>query len=538
MQRPPRRPGQPPRGPAPRKPNPQTQNRRSRPNRKTAPSQGRKRFTQRTQAAPGSRSARRAPKKSFRFPWQKKRNTWFKTEHPAQRRNLPKSNWFPYAPEEPDPKTKTKREKKPFKFELRYRPWMSSISSVLLVIGVGSLVSGIGWLSMQYLMHPKSIVWVNSYLPKPLQIKIAGWDQPYTLIEVQRQLKASGLTMGAKIRLTNGKQADMLIPVLKTDNTCISSLNTCTKIVELRVYRPTQHPYKKAKSPHFQMIDQLPISGMEDWFVQEPFVNAQVDVPPPSDRLLGFDRVEKLERRAPKGGTWLTLKGEQTQLGLYGQIFLYSPKTASLVAMVPWSSPNGELPNWENIASGGTSELVVDQTIGLETLYQVYSLQPDSRNVSGLALKPIDLKQPALNDRQYADAIDLARNGLWSLALKRLQSFGKQTFTKNPVAGLQRDVIAYHAKRFQTQADRDSASTSQQVQAHLLDGRWEKAIAVVKSVPGDREDVIELLNADAGQLIRRLKAATTITPGNRALQAWNAAMKLARSGQSNAIAWL
>jgi hypothetical protein len=484
--------------------------------------------------APPNAAGLYAPKRRLRLPWVKPKNPWFQSDHPTQRRSLKQSNWFPYAPEpEPAPPKPT------FKLKLRYRPWMSSVSSVLLVLGIGGAVTGCGWLSMQFLMNPKSIVWVNSYLPKPLQLKIPGWDQPYPIADIKAQLKKAGLTMGEPMRLTDGSKAELLIPVFATDDACISSQNTCTKITELRVYRPATHPYPKVKSQHYQMVDQFLVAGMEDWYVQEPFVNAQVDVPPPSEFLLEFDTIERLDNNAPKSSSvWLSLKGERQQLGSYGQVLQYSPKTSTLTAMVPWSSPNSELPRWENVAAGGTPELVVDQTIGLETLYQIYSLQPNSRKPGKFDLQAIDLKKPALDDRDYQDALKLANTGLWSLALKRLETLGKSVFDDNPIAGLQRDVIAYHAKTFKEQAEAKSASTSQQVQSSLLDGRWEKAIAMIKAAPEDRDAVIDLLNADSGQLLRRLQVATELNPGNGALQAWNAAMKLARDGKKGALAWL
>jgi hypothetical protein len=430
------------------------------------------------------------------------------------------------------------RVKPPWRFNPRSRAWIANCSSILLVLGVGSAVIGFGWLSVQFLVNPRSLVWVNSYLPEPLQLKIPDWDQPHTLAEIEQQLKTGGLSMGDPIRLTASDQSDILIPIFAADRDCMVSHNVCRKILELRIYRPAVHPYRKRRAQHFQIIDQMAISGLSPWLVQAPFVKAQVDVPTPSDRLLEFTSIEVLDRGAPRGGTWLTLKGEHPQLGLYGQVLLYSPKTSTLLTMVPWSSPNGKLPTWENIASGGTPELVVNQTIGLETQYQIHALQPDSQNPSGVALRTIDLEQPALKNPAYIEAFQLARSGLWSLALQRLDALGKNLFAQNGRARLQRGVIAYHAKMFQAQAQRQSASTSQQVQAYLLDGRWEKAIAVVKAAPSDRADVLDLLNADSGQLLRRFTSALAITPNNSALQAWNAAGKLARDGQAAAIVWL
>jgi hypothetical protein len=464
----------------------------------------------------------------FSLPWRKQSGPqWFGQDHPAQVRNLQKSNWFP-APPEPEP------PKPPLK--LSYRPWMTSFSSLLMLMGIGGAVTGVGILSIQYLTNPRSVIWVNNYLPAPLQLKIPGWDQPRTMKEITAELRRTGLSLGDRLDLSDrGDKADFLIPVLKTEPDCVE---ICTQIVELRVYRPTRHPYAQSKEPYFQMVSQLPVAGMEDWFVQEPFVNAQVDVPPPSATVLGFESVEMLEEQAPKDGRWLTMKGERSQTGAYGQILHYNPSRAALTAMVPWTSPGGELPHWENVTSGGTSELVVDHTIGLEPLFQVFQVDPDRSNNSGFKLREITLASPALSAAAFGDAMKLAQNGLWTLAAAMIESLGKDALNDNTLAQGQRDLIRYHANVFKAQADQASASTSQQVQSSLMDGRWEKAQQIAKLAPDDREDVLELLNSDTGQLLKRLKAATAVNPGNPALQAWNVAMKLARAGKGSTIAWL
>jgi hypothetical protein len=165
-------------------------------------------------------------------------------------------------------------------------------------------------------------------------------------------------------------------------------------------------------------------------------------------------------------------------------------------------------------------------------------LEPDRANLSGLKLRNLSLTKPVLEARSYLDALKLAKVGLWSLALESINALGEDTLKGNTTAQLQRDVIKYHAQIFKAQSEQPSANTSQQVLADLMDGRWEKAIKAVKATPGDREEVIELLNADSGQLLKRLAAALEIEPGNPALQSWNAAMKMARGGKGSAIAWL
>jgi hypothetical protein len=456
---------------------------------------------------------------------------------------LQNAKWFPQAPAaEPAKASPTPKAPKATPAILRplskinYKSWATSLSSLMLLAAIGGGVTGAGWLSVQFLLNPRSVIWVNNYLPEPLQLKIAGWDQPRTLREITAELTKSGLWLGDQIRLSSDdKKSEFVVPVFQNREDCIED---CQQIVELRVYRPVQHPYRKTKEQHFQMVSQLPTLGMEDWFVQEPFVNAQVDVPPPSAAILGFDSVELLSEQAPKEGVWLTLKGERDQVGVYGQILHYNPRKFSLTAMVPWTSPARELPTWENVTLGGSPELVVNQTIGMEPHYQVYLLEPERNNLSGLKLRALSLTKPVLEARAYMDALKLAKSGLWSLAVKAMESLGEEAFKDNSTAQLQRDVMRYHANIFKAQAEQASANTSQQVLSELLDGRWEKAIKTAKASPDDREDVIELLNSDAGQLLRRLAAAIEIDPGNPALQSWNAAMKLARSGKASAIAWL
>ncbi len=480
------------------------------------------------------------------------RAAYVKNQEHLKNMALKTAKWFPAAPPEPQARPVEPSPRRPWfrkpqpqsaqsppatpRWSIDYRAWAGGLSSIMLLLGIGGVVTGAGYLSVQFLMNPRSVIWVNRYLPEPLQMKIAGWDQPRTLKEITAELKKSGLWFGDQIRLGETKQdADFIVPVFQNREDCVED---CQQIIELRVYRPVTHPYHKTKDQHFQMVSQLPVLGMDDWFVQEPFVNAQVDVPPPASTILSFSALESIGDQAPKNGIWLTLKGERNQVGTYGQVLHYNPGKSSLTAMVPWTSPANELPHWENVALGGSPELIVNQTIGLEPLFQVYLLEPDHSNLSDLKLRAISLTKPVLEARDYSDALKLAKSGLWSMALQSLERLGEGGFKDNATAQLQRDVIRYHAKIFQAQSEQASASTSQQVQADLLDGRWEKAIKTIKASPADREEVIDLLNSDSGQLLKRLKTALEIEPGNAALQAWNAAMKMARGGKGSAIAWL
>jgi hypothetical protein len=408
--------------------------------------------------------------------------------------------------------------------------WWAALS-LLGLLGIGAGVVASGWIGLQFLTNPRSLIGLNQYLPEGLHIPIPGWDQPRTLAQIQTALQQSGSKAGSPVYLGSNRQtADLLLPVIESDRGCVGR---CERIVELRIYRPIQHPFSKDKEPYFQLINQRNIEGLEEWFVVEPLVNVKAAQPGGTDRL-GLAEISTLSDQAPSDGVWLNLQGRREEMA-YGQILHYDPGRTTLNMLADWTSPNGTPPSWLDVTGDGKPELVVDQTVGLEPQFQILRvLQP---LLGTPKLEAITLLRPALSDRRYEDALLLARNGLWSLALQKLQAL-KKDVSWSDAAQQQLVLIQYHAKVLNQQADRASASTSQQVQANLMDGRWEKAAQVVKAAPDDRDDVINLLEYDSGKLWKRISMALQLEPGNPHIQAWAAAMRLAQNGKGDAIAWL
>jgi hypothetical protein len=434
----------------------------------------------------------------------------------------PEPKWFP-APPPPDAPSPP----------LDVRGLVSSFSAVSGLLMVGALVVGTGVLSAQFLISPKSIVWVNQYLPEGLQLQVPGWDQPRTMAEIADDLQKAGLKPGEKMVLGADKKDDIMIPVLETSSVCAQN---CDRIVELRIYRPVNHPYRNQKGPHFRMVAQVIAEGLEDWFILSPMLDAEAEKTGGNGDKIGFNIVEQLGNERNEKGIWLTLKGEKADGDrniAFGQLLHYNPKKAMLMPMEPWTSPAGELPAWQDITGDKRPEWVVNQTIGLEPAFKVYQLHPDG-HPSGYRFKAIDLEKAALDNRSYIDAITLARSGLWSPALAYIENLKKQGGDWNTAAQVQMDFIAHHGKAMKAQADQPSNSTRQQVLISLMDGRWDKAIAAVKAEPEDQGDVMDLLQFDSGILGRRLATARNLNSSS-ALQAWNVAFVFAKEGKGAAL---
>ncbi|MBD2330155.1 hypothetical protein [Alkalinema sp. FACHB-956] len=400
-----------------------------------------------------------------------------------------------------------------------------------LLLSVGSLVVGAGVISAQFIVQPKSVVWLNRYLPESWQIPVSDWDAPQTLAEIRAEVKQEGHILGEKLALA-GK--DVLYPVVAETFNCSAK---CDRIVELRVYRPAQHPGRSSHDPHYQLMSQIPLAGLEEWFVLEPMANLQM-VAHGTSTVLGLDRVEKVEPPNGKSGIWLNAIGEKDAGGnrlKFGRLVQYDPKRGQLQALIPWTSPTGELPYWQQVTGNSQPELIVNQTVGLEPQLQIYQLIQSSQ---ALRLKEIALLKPALQAGDYGDALLLARSGLWSIALERLKAIKQQEPKWPAQAQAQLDLIQRHANLTQAQAKQSSTNPSQQILSQLIDGQWKAAIEVFQAAKDDRESLLENIRLDAGRVWRRVMTAVELDPGNPYAQVWGAVLMDDREGRKSTQKWL
>ncbi|MBD1854669.1 MULTISPECIES: hypothetical protein [Leptolyngbya] len=418
-------------------------------------------------------------------------------------------------------------------------PWKSVGSFLAIASAAGCVVTSI-WLSTEFIMDPKSVAWMNRYLPDDAQIPISAWDDPKSLKEVQADLRKAGLYAGEVVRVETVKQGkpkqiDILMPVFRP-----GQADQDDRLVELRAYRLVKN--STARKPEaLQFVNQIEVREMREDFVTEPLVRARA-MNPSSDRELPFTNVQRLEDRAPQNGIWLNVNGKLQQGDssiAYGQVIYYNPITTAMSAMLSWTSPDGELPTWQAVPKGRPAEFVVNQTVGLEPDFQVYQLRSVKRKNIPFQLQPISLSQPAIANGAFTDALFLARSGLWSNASEYLKSVKRRVGSAwTPAAQAQMDLIDRHAKITKTQADQPWANVSQQILANLLDGRWERAAQVMEKSSIDHPEVLDVLKYDPGRVQKRINAALQFNPSRSEVQMWGALRMATQQGKPNAIAWL
>lgn len=423
--------------------------------------------------------------------------------------------------------------------KIRALPW-KSIGSFIAIASAAGLAGTSIWLSSAFIIDPRSVAWMNRYLPNNAKIPVSPWDDPKTLQEIQADLKRAGLYSGELFRIEtaqkgNLKQTDVLMPIFR-----LGKEGGADRLTELRAYRIVKNPTPR-KPEALQFINQVEVRQLREDFVTEPLVRARA-MNPSSDREVPFTEVRRFEDRAPRNGTWLTLSGKLQQGDhaiVYGQVVYYNPITTAMSVMLSWTSPDGEIPTWQSVPKGRPAEFVVNQTVGLEPDFQVYQLRSVNRKTIPFQLQPISLSQSAITSGAFDDALFLARSGLWSAALEYLQSVKRRAGSDWTLAAqAQMDLIARHAKITKTQAEQPWASASQQVLANLLDGRWERAAQVVEKLPVEQTEVFDVLKYDPGRIQKRINAALQFDPARSEVQMWAALRLATQQGKPQAIAWL
>lgn len=191
------------------------------------------------------------------------------------------------------------------------------------------------------------------------------------------------------------------------------------------------------------------------------------------------------------------------------------------------------------MTQGGFPELLIDQTVGLEPKYLIAQLKPRDFLPDPIQLEPISLSEFALDDRDYKNALLLAKGGLWSPALKLMQSVKAKVGDWPTLAQTQLELIQLHAKITQGQAQASWSSSSQKILADLFDGQWSVALqAFTKALDEGNSELANFLKNDPGRVMKRVEVALRVDSSQMEIKAWGAIMLAAQQGQSVAIAWL
>ncbi|MCY7323652.1 MAG: hypothetical protein LH660_18065 [Phormidesmis sp. CAN_BIN36] len=419
-----------------------------------------------------------------------------------------------------------------------------TVGAIGLLSGAAALLIGGAWLSVEFILDPRSVIWLNQYLPEGSKILVAGSEELRTLAELQAALKKTGRAIGDPISLESTlkeakKSSDLLLPVLSRKEPCDLD---CDRIMELRVYRPTANSDRQGKQNYIELISQLSVNGLDESFVLTPFAEVRGD-DQGSSRILPLTTLQRFEDKVPSQGVWLNLSGQRAQGDssvAYGEIVHYNPSQTHLSVLLRWTSPIGEAPVWQKRAKGMLSTLVVNQSIGLEPHFDAYQVRARKFIPDPLQLVPVSLAEPALDNGAFVDALFLARNGLWSTALEFLRSVKNRQAPAewSTDAQAQMDLVERHAQATKLQAEEPWANASQQVLVNLIDGRWAKATQVLQASPHDRDEITSLLKSDSGRLWKRVSALLRVNQTRQDVQVWGALILMAQQDKPRAIAWL
>jgi hypothetical protein len=423
--------------------------------------------------------------------------------------------------------------KAPLKPKSRLQGCLTTLGVIALFIASSAVIVGGIRLGILLMVNPNAVAWLNNFLPEWTRIPVSATSPPKTLDAIEAEIRQTGLIPGEALALSksglNEGSTPLLLPILKSSPVCQSD---CEEIVELRVYQPTKPKY-------YQLVTQLPISGPEEYFVLSSLANTKSDQAN-SSRSLPLTKLTR-DENAPEPGFWFNLSGQQLSgdtPNTYGQVIHYNPDQMHLSVMLQWTAPNENRPDWQQITGDAKPELVINQTVGLEPHFKVYRLQPRNFVPDPIALEEISLLSPAIDTPSFRNALVLARPGLWSPALKILQSQKSKNWSA--AAQAQLDVIRLHAQITESQAKQAWASPSSSILANLIDGRWGDAVLVFQSsVPGPQaQEIVTLLKTDSGGLWERVTAALKVYPDDINVQAWGALILAVQQGQPKAISWL
>ena len=422
----------------------------------------------------------------------------------------------------------------------------ASIFVVVTLFSSASIVIALSWISILFIFNPLSVSWLNPALPEWAKIGSNSKDKPHTVEQIQAEIKKQKRISGKIIALETDIDESFLIPIFRQRSNCHSD---CKYIVELRTYQlATDFEWGSASlggsrpQKHYYLTNQFPVTGPEEFEVIAPLVDASIEDTPGSSIPLPVTEIKRFGKDAPEPGVWYYLQGNRSSgsnLTAYGHILHYNPKRRDLQRMISWTSPSGDLPQWEQITGSDEKELVIRQTVGLEPRLRIYQIKPSEFVINPIKLSEITLKPPALKDGSYKDALLIARNGLWTPSEKWLQFIKKQQKGKiSSEAQAQIDLVREHSQLTKKLADRSWASPSQQVLAYLIDGRWGEALKVFEASPQNPEEIRNLLKSDTGRIKSRINAALEVNSSRSEVQAWKALVIASQEGTNQGYYWL
>jgi hypothetical protein len=392
--------------------------------------------------------------------------------------------------------------------------------ALVALLSLGGGLGLLGWsfqLGLRLIMDPEALPTFARWPGSQAQLL----SSTTTLEQVRQRAEAEQRRLGEPLGLgdTDGL---MVVPVLTLED-AIAALVLV-----------------QGGEPDGRTIALVPVQPLPREEVLAPWLNhPQAPIaPPPSFPLTRLTTLATPpEPLAPGEGSWLTLEGTWQQQGItlrYGQLIYIDHRAERLDLLVPWSSPANRSPQWADLDGESPSDLIVDETIGLDPAlrgWQVLAGPPPRLQAVSWVRVPVDARAQA---GDYQQALRLARGGLWQAALEQLTAL-KDSLAKDwtLAAEAQRRLMERHAAITRQQADQDWSTPTQQILALLIDGRWETALERLEANPALTPAVINRLGVDPGRLWNRISAAAALDDPDPAVFVWGGLAIQAQQRQPN-----
>jgi hypothetical protein len=396
--------------------------------------------------------------------------------------------------------------------------WLGNLTALIIILSLGGTIGYGAWIAIQYIIAPEKVKWVNPYLPEWTKQPVANDKSDQTLEQITEELKKKKLLSGEEIKFSDSdKQEYLLIPINKKDS---------KQIVSLRLYQQNSENKK-----YYKQINQIDIDNYAGQ----------------NGELLPLTKIIRLEGNENKTGIWFNIYGQikdKTPLN-YGKILNYNPEENNLNLMLDWNNQNDDLPYWQQVTGNNLLELVINHTKGLYPNLQVFKLKDRKFVGSPYELTEIYINQPEIVDKvdnkflkDYRNALNLAKNGLWTAAFNLLETL-KNTSSWTEEAQDQLDVIKLHSDLTESQAYKNWEQVHQQFIANLINCSWKNAILSFQSADeNQRYKIAKILKDDDNAQVKGIEIALEIYPKNTDLQTLFAMILSAKYGYEKAMLWV
>ncbi|TAD76426.1 MAG: hypothetical protein EA001_12340 [Oscillatoriales cyanobacterium] len=419
-----------------------------------------------------------------------------------------------------------------------------SVGAVLTLGGAIALVTTGFAVGVRSIVDPEAAAWLEHWLPEPSG---ATTRDLKTVAQLRSELNRATQRMGEILPL--GQQ--WLVATVRQQQPNCKAGAACWPIVQLRAYQAQPTAQTADRPAVYRLITTLDLQGPPESLVLATLAANDSG----STRPLPLATVQGL-KGGPAGGGWLTVGSvyrSAAGTAHYGTIVHLNVsrvgRLGNLSIQTQWSSPKPQPPRWESITGNREPELVIDRSPTDAPDLAIYRVVP-----SGFAPDPIQLAQVSLSEpvfrsseladwSQYQDAIALARVGLWSPALNKLQPLRdrlvNRSLTWDDRVQAQYDTIRYHAELARARADSPQPDRLTQIAADLGDSRWQKAIDRFEQGSAAEQAALVrwLRSANGERLDRQIDLVLKFAPNQASVMFWKSTLLAARQGRPAAIGW-